>query len=375
MSMQAIPELDFVDTERALKWLFRAQITGHIVSRPGQGKTSLIDQLTASYGPRHGLFELNGALANQPDFMGWFYRNKEVWTDYDGSERTIEAGRYTYPYWWFDKRTKLPIFQYETGTLVIEEFDKIELDLKRALGQLFLEGRAGSELLPGGKRHFNIVSLANYATDRSGGTKDLDMLVNRRGQLHMRNSADNWLANYAHPKGMENVVMAFASIETHGVFSGDLPKEQGPWLNPRSTDMLDALVKVLVKDKESFDDPVVVAAITGLIGAGSSGQFCAFAKLRDQIPTIDEIVANPAGCRVPTASDQAMFTIFNMAEKAERKNIAALVTYMGRLPSDMAVAFYKNALTRDPKLMQCREFGDWAIENKTLIGVVNSKSR
>ena len=365
-------ELDFQESWRVLEWRFKARMAAHIVSHPGHGKTSLVRAYANAQGPDYGLFELNGALANLPDFAGWFYRCTEIWTDYDGSERSIEAGRYTFPYMLFDKLTGRPFFQFRKGMLVIEEYDKIDLDLKKALGQTFLERRVSQTPLPA---DFDLVSLANYATDRSGGTRELDMIIGRRGEHHMRNSADNFIV-FGQDSGMLNATLAFASMTTHGVFTTEAPKEQGPWLNPRSLELLDSQMQAIIDAKVDIAaDPLVRTALAGIVGDGSAGQYLAFYNLRDKIPSIPEIVKDPAGCRIPTAIDQTVFTVFNMAEAADRKNTPALVKYMARLKSDMGVIFYRNALQRDKALMQCKEFGDWAVENKEIIALVNSTRR
>jgi hypothetical protein len=365
-------ELDFQDSWKMLEWRFKAGITAHLVSHPGHGKTSLIRQYADAQGPDYGLFELNGALANVPDFGGWFYRVTEVWTDFDGSDRTIEAGRYTFPYMLFDKRSGRPFFQFKNGVFVVEEYDKIELDLKKALGQTILERRIQQTDLP---KSFDMATLANYATDRSGGTKELDMIIGRRGESHMRNSADNFIV-FGQDRGLLQATMAFASMEQHGVFTSEAPKDQGPWLNPRSLELADKQMQAIIDSKADIArDPLVRTAQAGIIGEGSAGQYLAFYLLGDKIPTINEIVKDPAGCRLPTAMDQMIFTIFNMAEKADKKNVPALVRYMSRMKTDMGVIFYRNALIRDKSLMQCREFGDWAVANKEIIALVNSTRR
>ena len=134
-----IVEMSFADVRRTMIMMFKARITVIIKSRPGQGKTSMIHQYADDQGPDFGLFELNGALANQPDFMGWFYRCTEMHTDYDGNDKSIEAGRYTFPYFLFDKRNGRPIFAFRRGVIVIEEYGQTEIDLKKALGQTTLE--------------------------------------------------------------------------------------------------------------------------------------------------------------------------------------------------------------------------------------------
>jgi hypothetical protein len=173
---------------------------------------------------------------------------------------------------------------------------------------------------------------------------------------------------------MLNMSMAFAAIEHHGVFKGEVPKEQGPFLTPRSMDTLDRFMQVVLDAKGEIDDPLVRITANGIVGSGAAHQYIAFAALRSKIPSIAQIVKDPDGTRVPEKTDQQMFLIFNMADKAEKSNVAQLVRYMGRMQPDMAVAFYRNALLRDRSLMSCREFGDWAVANKTLLSIVNSRA-
>lgn len=369
MSKQII-ELSYLDTRRAMELLLRAGITVIVKSKPGQGKTSMVDGFAADQGPDYGLFEINCSLANVPDYTGWFFRTQENYVDYDGNDVVLDTGRYTYPYFLFDKRTGRPACQYKRGCVVLEEYGQADLDLKKGLGQTTLEKRVGMHPLPEG---FDIILLSNYDTDRSAVGRDYDFLINRRAELHMRNNIDNWLV-FAHEKSMLNMTMAFASIEHHGVFAGETPKEQGPFLTPRSMELLDNFMKVVVADKIDIDDPVVRITANGIVGSGAAHQYIAFAALRSKIPSIAQIIKDPDGTRVPDKTDQQMFLIFNMADKADKDNVPKLVRYMARMQPDMAVAFYRNALMRDRSLMSCREFGDWAVQNKTLLSVVNSKA-
>lgn len=362
-------EMNFSDTRRAIEMLFAADTAVIVKSGPGQGKTSMIRQLADDQDEDFGLFEINCALANQPDFMGWFYRCTEVHEDFDGRERTLEVGKYTFPYFLFDKRSGRPAFQYRRGVIVFEEYGQCDLDLKRALGQTFLEKRIGQHQLPS---EYNIVALSNRDIDRSAVGKDYDFMINRRSELHFRNDIDNLLV-YGHSKNFLNVTLAFASIPQHKVFDGDVPKEQGPWLTPRSLESTDRLMHVVQDSKAELADPVVRNALAGEIGMGSAHQFIAFAELKDKIPTVPQIVKDPEGTPVPDEIDRQMFIVFNMADKAEKSNIKPLIKYMARLRSDLSVAFYKNALLKDRSLMGVQEFGDWAMKNKTLLALVNSR--
>jgi hypothetical protein len=365
-----IVKLGYHDTYAAMSMLFKAKLATIIYSSPGQGKTSMIKQYAEDQGPEYGLFELNASLANLPDFQGWFYRVEEHYTDYDGNDVTVQAGRYSFPYFLFDKRSGRPIFQFKKGALVIEEYGQADIDLKKSLGQTSLERRVGQYQMPDG---IDIVMLSNYAGGRDAVGRDFDFLINRRGELHYQLGVDDFLV-FAHARGMLNMTMAFASIANHKVFDGVAPKDQGPFLTPRSLESLDRLVQEAIDSKTKMDDPLLRVSAAGIVGSGAAHQYIAFAKLRDKIPTIKQIVDDPDGTKVPSETDQCMFLVFSMADKAEKANIKPLVKYLARMPSDFAVAFYRNALLRDKSLMACREFGDWCVANKSLLAIVNSRA-
>lgn len=358
------------ETYASMVRMFRIGLAVMIYSPPGHGKTSMVKQHADDQGPEYGLFEINAALANVPDFVGWFYRHTETYTDYDGNDMTIEAGRYSFPFCLFDKFTGRPIFQYKKGCLVIEEYGQGDIDFKKALGQTTLERRIGTYPLPDG---IDIVMLSNYQGGRDAVGRDFDFLINRRSELHYQNSIDDFLI-YAHGKGMLNMSMAFASLPLHKVFDSPPPKEQGPHLTPRSMENLDLLMQDAVATKTPFTDTDLRIEAASLVGAGAAHQYIAFASLRDKIPSIKDIIKDPDGTKVPSETDQQMFLVFNMADKAEKANIRPLVRYLGRMPSDFAVAFYRNALLRDKSLMACKEFGDWCVANKTLLAIVNSRA-
>ena len=76
---------------------------------------------------------------------------------------------------------------------------------------------------------------------------------------------------------------------------------------------------------------------------------------------------------MPTEPDQRMFLAFDLASKVKRTNIKPIVTYMKRMQSDLASAFYRAATQRDKSLVSTSEFGDWAVDNLQLLAAVNAR--
>ena len=75
------------------------------------------------------------------------------------------------------------------------------------------------------------------------------------------------------------------------------------------------------------------------MGEGYAHVFLAFARLKDGLPSISTILADPDGTPVPKEPDQQMFLVFDMASKAKKENMKQMVRYINRLPTDFAVTF------------------------------------
>jgi len=356
------------ELQQAMRINFNANLPVMAKGASGIGKTDVSLAYAEAQGPDYGLFELNAATANLPDVIGVLMPEHETHLDADGNARTITCGRYAYPYFMRDKRTGRPAFQFTRGLVVIEEYGQATPDVKRGLASVIWEKRVGEHRFP---VNTDILLLSNRAEDRSGVSKDFDFLINRRNELEVRADLNGWLV-WAHADGRSNTALAFASRNEDKVFSNKAPEKQGPWMTPRSLVSVDKFVTEATKAGLKLDDAFVRENISGLVGEGTAHTYIAFAKIRDQLPSITSILADPDGCKVPTEADQMMFLVFDLASKVTRENMKKVVTYMKRMPSDFAIAFYRSAMQRDQTLRSTREFGDWAVDNVQLLSAVAS---
>jgi len=363
-------KISMYDLHKALRVNFMAGISVEVRGASGAGKSDSAEQYAQAQGPDYGFWELNAATANLMDVLGVLMPHKEMHTDISGEAKEITAGRYSYPYFMRDKFSGRPSFTYSRGMFLIEEYGQATPDLKRGLGTLIWAARNGEHVFPKG---VDILILSNRPEDRSGVTKDFDFLINRRNILECRAEFEGW-SLWAHDNEISNMSMAYAKRNEGKVFSNKAPEKQGPWLTPRSLVTADKFLKAAHEvEKISLDDDFIRVNLSGIIGEGYAHEYLAFAKLRDQLPSFSSIVTDPRGAVVPSTPDQQMFIAFELAHKAERDNIKPIITYMKRLPKDFSVAFFKSAVQRDKTLRSTREFGDWAVENKSLLAAVNAR--
>ena len=360
--------LTISEARDALAVNFDAGLPVMIKGASGVGKTEMALQYAEAQGDDYGLFELNAAVANLPDIAGVLMPGAEQWPDTDGNIRSITAGRYAYPYFMRDKRTGVPAFCFKRGMVVIEEYGQATGDVKRALASVIWEKRAGEHKFP---VDTDVLLLSNRPEDRSGVSKDFDFVINRRVELEVKAELDGWLV-WAHEHGISNTTLAYAHRNTEKVFANKAPEKQGPWLTPRSLVSIDKQVQAAIARGYKLDDMFVWENIRGLAGDGIATEYIAFAKIRDQLPSISAILADPHNCHLPREMNQQIFLVFDLASKATKDNISQVISYINRMPQDFAIAFYRSAMQRDNALRSTKAFGDWAVKNVGLLSAISS---
>jgi len=316
----------------------------------------------------YGYFELNAATANLSDVIGFLLPGDEIVTDFEGNEHVIKSGHYTYPFFMRCKFTGRPASTFKRGMFVVEEYGQAQSDVKRALAGIIRQRRNGEHKFP---EATDVLLLSNRPTDRSGVSKDFDFVINSLNQMEVVADFNGWVV-WANDNDITPMSIAFAERNQGDVFSNKIPEKQGPWLTPRSLASADNLIKAAEVMGIHLDDDLLRANLGGTIGEGSAHKYIAFAKLKDQLPSLAQILADPDKCRVPTEADQQMFLVFDLAHRATVENCKAVIRYINRLPSDFGVAFYRAAAQKTPKLISTREFGDWAVANQQVIAAVNS---
>jgi hypothetical protein len=355
------------EVPKALELNFGANRPVQILGASGVGKTETAVKYAEMQGPDYALLELNAATANLPDLMGVLMPGQEKWPDADGNIVELTTGSYAYPYWARDKRSGVPGFCFKRGLIVIEEYGQATGDVKRALASLIWEKRVGKWRFDG----FDILLLANRPQDRSGVTKDFDFIINRLVILEAKAELDGWLV-WAHDHGVTNTALAYAHRNEGKVFANKAPEKQGPWMTPRSLVTADEQVKSGLAMGVKLDDMFMWENLAGSVGEGLATEYIAFAKIRDKLPTISAILANPSTCQLPAEMDQQIFLVFDLASKANKDNVANIITYINRMPADFSIAFYRSAMQRDTALRSTRAFGDWAVKNVGLLSAISS---
>jgi hypothetical protein len=336
----------------------------YLKSGPGRGKTSTIlaavPHIATQTGKNLGIVVISGPLLTPADAVGYLVPNKTA----DGR---VES-QYTDPFWWRTEEGKR-LEEYDGGIVFIDEMDKADVDVKKVIGEMALSGRCGPHILPDG---WVVWMAGNRAGDRSGSTKELDHLINRRFEIDVTDDLEGW-KEWAVKNNVHYTIVAFAENNAHIVFPQELPKEQGPFCTPRSLVAAGELLVTLGGKNGSLptDDDAVEVAAAG-IGQAAAAQLFATIRLDNELPKIETILGNPSAAKLPSAPDAQMLTCYKLAQLADDKTLGPFITYIERLPADFGVTFAKSLCTRNPMMVAKPPMLAWSKRNSGIMAMMST---
>jgi hypothetical protein len=161
------------------------------------------------------------------------------------------------------------------------------------------------------------------------------------------------------------------------VFGGTMPKEQGPFMTPRSLVKFSKIYDAFADAEGNYpignedDMAFLTETANGIVGQAAGQSIIAFLKMQIDTPPFEEIVKNPKGCKLPDKADAKMLTAYKCAHRVDVNNIAPVIEYMQRMSPDYATTFAKSAAKRDHRLMKSKEFLGWVSKNAALLNAIS----
>lgn len=106
---------------------------------------------------------------------------------------------------------------------------------------------------------------------------------------------------------------------------------------------------------------------SGAAGEAFAVEFMSFLQIWRELPSVDQIILNPMGVDIPSSPAVLYATSGALGERMNTTNVGAIMQYINRMPSEMAVATVKTAATKNPSVCATRPFIEWATANANFI--------
>ena len=350
--------------------LYKAGSTVSLIGPPGCGKTQVVKNeitkvLSGIYGEEFGFHDSLAPTLDAPDYKGFLVPTKDA----DGTATSF-----------FTRSPELPSKEYlarhPRGIYLVDELSSAEMLTQKALAPVLLEKRFGNETLPEG---WQVWAASNRMSDRAGVVRQPSHIRNRVTEIEVENDALSW-AVWAEPKGIHPLVIAWAKQQPTTAFCNEVPSTDRPFSTARSLARAATLLAInLARDDEGRliemelpSDVLIQQAVYGDIGQGAGANLFGFLKVHDQLPTLDEILADPKKAKCPSELSAGWAAGQMCIHFARGANIDKLWQYTERLPREVQVSMAKSLLERSgSQLLNSPSLISWIHKNKALINASN----
>lgn len=347
--------------------LYRAGTPLALEGAPGVGKSSIIrkefvDKLSAHLGRPIGYHEELVPTLDAPDVRGFLVPTK----DKNGNA----VSKFTYP-GIAPSREYLEAFP--EGVLFLDEFETGDVLTKKALAPTILEGTIGNMTMPPG---WIRVLASNRMSDRSGAGKPLMHVMNRTRKVQIDSDLFSW-ALWAEDNNVHPMFTAWAKSRPGVLFTNEVPAEPKPFCTPRSGVEAAKYMAIRAGVDEQGNPNMVIPSdgvtqelVAGSVGEGAAADMFGYFKVADYLPTIQQVEANPTGCKLPPMErlDAAYAAVQMCIHHAKAPIIDKLWTYIERLPKELQVSAAKSLLERSGgALLNSQALGKWIAQNRALV--------
>lgn len=319
----------------ALSHYTRANIPVMLWGAPGVGKSDLVAAVTAEQG--RTMLDERLSTYESVDLRG----NPYV----DG-----DAVRWATPVMF--RKLHEAAARGEPTALFLDEIVNAAPSVQAAAYQLVLNRCIGDHHLPA---DCIIIAAGNRQSDRAAAQRMPTALANRFAHIDLEPDADSWRA-WASENRLSPLVIAFMGFRPALIHAMD-QSDGRAFPSPRSW----AQVAKIADAPESIRGLLV----RGLVGEAAAGEFESFARIYARLPSIDSILADPAGATAPTGNFPGEAALLyaiatGVARKATPHNMDAVFTYARRLPQEFTILTMTDATRRDPALKSTRAYVDFA---------------
>ncbi|WP_077073461.1 AAA family ATPase [Mailhella massiliensis] len=314
----------------SLKTLLSIRRPVFLWGAPGVGKSEVVAEVARSLG--YELRDIRAVLLDPVDLRG--------------IPRITAAGgtEWCPPSFLPDARSS------RKGILFLDELNAAPPLVQAACYQLILDRRIGEYVLPEG---WVVVAAGNREKDRAVTHRMPSALANRMVHLEFDVSLDDWLV-WAERAGIRPEVTAFLRFRPALLHDFDPQLSSRAFASPRSWSFVSDILKA------GPDSAVEYGLIRGAVGDGAAAEFMGFLSVWRDLPSVDEVLAVPQEAKVPT-EPAALYAVSEaLARRLTPAGMEKAAVYLERLPVEFGVLCLRQAVCREPALVETPSFARWA---------------
>lgn len=250
--------------------------------------------------------------------------------------------------------------------LFLDEISAAPQSLQAAAYQIALDKKIGEHKLPD---NCIVICAGNRTTDKSVAFRMPKALANRLMHFEIQADFESWY-EWAISEGLDARVLGYLAFN-NSKLSQEPSLEELAFPTPRSWEFVSGLLKTTGKTPEALH-----TMIAGCIGVSNAGEFEAWCRVYDKLPTAADILSGKIV--TPVRSTDVIYALVSsvltcISQRGDRitsQELEHVCAYVSKLPADFASLFFRNLLKLEGmnlKLVKVQAFSDWMKKNKQFL--------
>lgn len=257
------------------------------------------------------------------------------------------------------------------GVIFVDEITQLDLPSQKIVASLLdKEGVAGRRI-PKGAR---FILAGNRQQDRAGASRLISIIESRCRQVELLFSVEDW-QHWAMDHDLHQAVVSFAAFRGGAFVSFDPARSLNPL--PRTWHAVSDELHCHPNAPPNADDPVISAAVQGLVGPGPAAEFLAFRQHFHMLHNVvDDVFNAPHGVSLTGDLSVQHALIGAVSQRIKERNGQLTDTQLGNvvtfgrtsLPKSLQALLCLNAVASGCKrFLQVPETVAWCVEHREVL--------
>jgi MoxR-like ATPase len=253
------------------------------------------------------------------------------------------------------------------GILFLDELTAAPQMTQAGCYQLVLDRKLGEYALPD---EWVVIAAGNPVSERGVHFAMPRPLRNRFVHLDLEPDLDDW-CKWAVKARVRPEIIAFLRFKPDLLHTADATSDANAWPTPRSWEMASQVLCGIARRRKtqllSGTSEFEAQLLDGTVGAAAASELVAFLRLFRQLPSIDEILLNPATATVPAEPSAQIAIATALGRVLSDSSVSRGLTYLDRMPTEMRVMAMSDAAARDIAITHTPEFIRFGVEYREVI--------
>ncbi|SIO53864.1 ATP-binding protein [Chitinophaga niabensis] len=322
-----------------LEFVFNNKYPVLVKSKPGCGKSDIITDAAQRIGQK--LIISHPVVSDPTDYKGLPFPSKK------GVAEFIPFGD-----------LHQLIIAKEPTVFFLDDLGQATPAVQAACMQLLLARRINGHVI---SDNVTFIAASNRREDKAGVRGLLEPVKSRFVSIvELEVDTNDWV-KWAIQHNMPTELIAFVR------FKPDFLDDFSPTQDLVNSASPRTVANVGKQQLSGLDKKLEFEVFKGAAGEAFATEYCEFLRIIRELPSVDQIILTPTTAIVPTDPGAQFAISAALARKLSDSNIKSIITYLDRLPEEIAVACIKDGVTRTPEINHTREFIEWTSKKSSLM--------